>query len=654
MNKPNFYNMGDSMAKAIVRATIHPAIGIARVGSSKTEYFLGPQVPFPPPRQPNSSHDSEGQLKREAVEFRVYGYDEDNNVVAELNADNADIVWSVHVSNAKAAWFKFRHAMDVESLKDTIVERRNPNVTDPAERSELIIDSGRRFIEGTNQGGEESHRFDTGTFKGLPVYLGEIRTTEVGRLIFLGGHGESRSPSGAPSFVEDDIDPFGNASDWHDDIADGPVDAHVRVAGIDIPTEGAWVVSAPPNYAPDLKSWRTLYDLMRDLYVSSGWLPAKDKPSFTEDIYPILARLSHLQWVNKAYAAVFGHMAPFDFLHEARVQQISRVHGGPDVDLYRPLRVAIFKTFREQEIHPSDPTAWPWLYGDSYNTGADNDPYLNLALTGERVRYLRAWTEGDFVADWGTIPPPPGNIDRYPLSEQPPALDRAMLEFSAADAFHPGIELTWPMRHLSIYEKPFRIKRAKEVEPDYGTHLDVQTALGDKGPLHGQFAGSLSRWMLVPWQVDTGGCLAGYSDDLLYDAPSFWPSRVPNYVLSHAAYLKATDPSLTREERVNAFAERRCWFYPLRSPARKWGERLIKEFGSMGVVEAYKGTPDDENIPPLMYVETNPTEMKRSDGGGMAFGVPPSNLSPADVRARSAGFANEADRIAVRKMRFGK
>ena len=161
------------MPNTVVRASIHPAIGIARLGSSPDEHLLAPQVPNPPPRPVNSSHDGHGQLKREAVEFRIYGYDKDDNVVAELTANNAEIVWSVHVANAKAAWFKFRHAMDVDTLKDTIVERRNPEIVDPAERRKLVIDPGVRSISGRNQGGAAEHRFDTGTFKGVPVYLGE-------------------------------------------------------------------------------------------------------------------------------------------------------------------------------------------------------------------------------------------------------------------------------------------------------------------------------------------------------------------------------------------------------------------------------------------------------------------------------------------------
>jgi L-lysine epsilon oxidase-like protein len=645
------------MTTAIVRGSIHPAIGIARIGSSPEEYLLAPQVPYPPMRPIDSSHDRNGQLKREAVEFRIYGYDKDGNIVAELTADNADIVWNVHIANAKAAWFKFRHAMDLDSLTDTIVERRNPKVVDPTERRRLVIDPGGRSISGRNQGGAAQHRFDTGTFKGVLVNLGEIRTSDVGRLIFLSGRGISSSPSGAPPYVASDNDAFGNAADWHDDIADGPVDATVRIDGVEVPIEGAWVLSAPPNYAPDLKSWRTLYDLLIDLYVAAKWFPQKQDVSFANDIYPILGRLSSLQWVNKALSAVFGHNAPFDFQDESRIDRISRIHGGGSADVYKPLRMAIFKIFREQTNHPSDPAAWPWLYGDSYGTADPSDRYQNLALGGERLRHLKAWSEGNFVADWGKVAIPPQSIDLYPLSERPAALDRAALDFCVADAFHPGIELTWPMRHLSIYTKPFRIARATAAEPDYGTHLDVPTALGSNGPLHGQFAGSLSRWMLLPWQIDTGGCLSGYEDSLASDAPSFWPSRVPNNVLSHENYARATNLSLPRPDRVNAFVQRRTWFFPLNSPAQDWGEHLIHQFGTMGVLEAYPGAAADEDIPPLIYVETHPgTKNKISSAisGGGVPGSPAASLSAADLRAQSAGFANEADRVAMRKMRFGR
>jgi hypothetical protein len=58
--------------------------------------------------------------------------------------------------------------------------------------------------------------------------------------------------------------------------------------------------------------------------------------------------------------------------------------------------------------------------------------------------------------------------------------------------------------------------------------------------------------MLLPWQIDTGGCLAGYEAGPGLDAPSFRPARVPNNVLAHDGYLRAIDAALPREERIAA------------------------------------------------------------------------------------------------------
>ena len=123
--------------------------------------------------------------------------------------------------------------------------------------------------------------------------------------------------------------------------------------------------------------------------------------------------------------------------------------------------------------------------------------------------------------------------------------------------------------------------------------------------------------MLLPWQIDTGGCLAGYDDDLEFDAPSFWPARVPNHVLSHENYARATDLSLPREERVAAFTQRRSWFTPLNSLGTEWGESLIGRFGTMGVIEARPGIADDPDIPAVVYVESLPSRETQPVAAGM-------------------------------------
>jgi hypothetical protein len=65
----------------IVRAAIHPAIGVARIGDSRDEYFIGPEVTDPPLEKPEYYRDAKGVLKRQAARFRIYGFNAQGDVV---------------------------------------------------------------------------------------------------------------------------------------------------------------------------------------------------------------------------------------------------------------------------------------------------------------------------------------------------------------------------------------------------------------------------------------------------------------------------------------------------------------------------------------------------------------------------------------------
>ena len=98
-------------ARQIAKIAIHPAIGIARVGNSPDEFYFGPEVPEQPPIE--SLRDSKGRLKRQAARFRVFAYDENRYVMGELTSPEADIIWTVHIANKKAAWFEFHTPLDI-------------------------------------------------------------------------------------------------------------------------------------------------------------------------------------------------------------------------------------------------------------------------------------------------------------------------------------------------------------------------------------------------------------------------------------------------------------------------------------------------------------------------------------------------------------
>ena len=109
----------------VVRAAIHPAIGVARVGNSPAGFFVGPEVTEPAPEKPGFYRDATGALKRQAARFRIYGYNAAGEVVGELTADTADIRWTVHVANRKAAWYQWTMALDIPEAAGSKIPLRN-------------------------------------------------------------------------------------------------------------------------------------------------------------------------------------------------------------------------------------------------------------------------------------------------------------------------------------------------------------------------------------------------------------------------------------------------------------------------------------------------------------------------------------------------
>ena len=593
----------------IVRASIHPAIGICRIGDSATEFFIGPEVTHPAPEPPEFYRDAAGALKRQAACFHLYGYNAQGQVVRELTADNADITWTVHVANKKAQWYQFQAALDIPEAAAMSVPRRNAKVGD---RATLAIDPGPRSIAGKSVSGGAEHRFDTGTFKGTVVPLGEIRTDDAGRLLVLGGTGKSASPSGAPVYNPADPNSFNNADDWYDDTSDGPVTATVAINGKPIQVEAAWVAVAPPNYAPDIISWRTLYDLLVDVYVQCGWMAVPPVISFTNDILPILRRLSNLQWVNKGFATMYGKGCPMDFDSDAFIAKLAqKPDAATKVDPYAELRQVIYNYFRPPQPTVDEPVVWPhvwpWIYGDAFGSFSPDGPGNLLTMTPLQAVLLKRWVDGDFVADWPPAAPPPASLGKVPLGEQPAMLDQSALHFCLADTFHPGCEMTWPMRHSSMYHKPFRIRQrpAGQPEPDYGKSLDQQIALELDGPLYAQGPGDITRWMALPWQGDTAFCRSGYDPEYDPYVPTFWAARVPNQVLTEEDYRMVIDTALPRETRLAAFNHRAPWLRAIdRGAAPEVMMRMIAAFGALGIVEARPGVPDDPDFPAVMFVET--------------------------------------------------
>ncbi|MGC4092641.1 MAG: LodA/GoxA family CTQ-dependent oxidase [Polyangiaceae bacterium] len=580
----------------IVKCKIHPAIGVARVGNSKHAdgYYIGPQVIEPAPKPPGFYRDSTGALKREVAEFRIYGYDADGRVVRELLMDEATkISWTVELANHKAAWYNFELALDIpEAATAAPSTRRNASVTG-ADRKKLSITPGARTIDSPKTEGA-AYRFDDGKFLETEVPLGELRTDANGRLLVFGGHGKSASADGKPPTT------FANNDGWYDDTSDGPVTARVQLGGRELEVAPAWVVVAPPNYGPQQKSVRTMYALMTDVAIQAGRLPAPTRPSFTKDLLPIFKALCELQWVNAGFAAGFGYGMPQHLLDPEYLRKLSEPG-----DTYAELRRTVANAFRNPKDQDASMKPWPWVYGDAMDVPMPPIPRAMNALTTTQLALLGYWARGAFIADYDPKAKAPGSIDAVPLAEQPAMLDQAALEFCLADAFHPGCEMTWPVRHATMYVEPYRWShRAKDdPEPDYGKTLTSAEALSYNGPLYAQFPGSITRWMAIPWQTDTASCRSGY--DPQYDPylPTFWPARVPNQVLSAESYVKVMDLSLPRAERVASFNAREDWDRTLGAGYEHQLEMMVEHFDRQGIVEVRPGIVGDPDFPPVLQVE---------------------------------------------------
>jgi hypothetical protein len=608
---PSFKGNTDEGSDCIVRAGIYPPIGVMRVGNSEEDYFVGPLVDEPEEKGDVYAYrDKTGAIKRQAAEFRIYGFNAAGKAIKELTMENAKITWHSSLANQKSSWYQFQIALDIPEASDPNIPPSLLRNIDVKDRSTLLIDGKKERISRPNV--TKGKKFK-GRFMGKSVYLGEMHTDDKGRLIMLGGHGKSENINGDRAIT------FANNEGWYDDMSDGPVTAEVEYEGVALNVDPSWVVCAPPDYAPMQKSVRTMWDLMRSVAVESEMLKRPERPSFAKDILPIFERMTNLQWVNAGFAAAFGWGGQFDYTSALWVKKLN----DPSSANYE-MRRTISNNFRRfDQTGAEAPQLWPWIYGDAVAIPSQGSVRQHSTLSKLQLEFLDQWVEGDFYADFVDTTgcphtPPPKTIDDYPIDEQPDMLTKAAMEFCLADAFHPGCEMTWPMRTSGMYSAPFRLKHAPENPKTnyhyYGSTMNGEALTSPAGPLlGGQVPGGVTRWMAIPWQTDTASCRDGYTTSYDPYLPTFWPARVPNNILSEERYKETLDQNLSEETRREAFAYRYFWLddLPLDGAAPTQTNQInsmVKYFDKLAIVQHRQGVNDDPNFPTEMQIGVIPDE----------------------------------------------
>jgi len=454
-------------------ARIHPGIGIARLGNSKGEHFVGPEIPGVFDFPAGGYRDEKNCLKRQGARFRILGYDERDRFIGEITEADATIEWTVHIKNTKAVARRFGGVLLPDEPQRTAAWINKKGNSE----SMLILDPGEGWVAKAKTEKRLRCREFMGEKFTPTLELGRlIYEKESGRLIVLGGHGRS----GTPNPKKYDIGKnaglgFANHDGWFDDVSDGSVNAKVTLKdGRQLYVKSAWVIVGPPKFAPELQNVVTLYDTLYQAAIDRGLIPnifsdPSYFPSFNRDIYPILRRADRMRWVFEK--SNIGHAS----FSAGPWNSNDRKH--------------IFRQFRVPSAHLKEPGTgtgrMPYTWSDVYP-----DPAVSGTLTVTQYRIMEAWANGDFENDWDGTPPP------LKFQITPGGLDRAALEACVGAPFYPGIEASWKIRDVFPYSEPFRL------DP------------GSVSP------GDVSQQMSLPWQSDFVYC--AYEDPYVW-----WPAQRP-------------------------------------------------------------------------------------------------------------------------------
>ena len=512
------------------RYAIGPSIGIARVGNSPDSFYIAPDaisgLPFECDSAGNLQEidglpvavrkfkDAHGRIRRQAALFRIYRFEDGKPAVEVTLSDNSvkEILWTAHLANKKACWYNFAELEgnllygEKNSYKNRGIQLRNAGATTVEDRRKLIIDPGPRTVAGARQRADFSsstvpHDYPFASFPAKVTFgeritnLGSMLTDDAGRLLLLGGFGNSGGDSS--------INSFAGADTWHDDISDGPVTCVLTLKTGEVIGLSAWCIVGSPKFVPEIANIVTLADTMYDVAVRelnyapkifmNGAYQSDYVANFDRDIRPILDRPAAYRWVANLPSMNSVSPPPFDARDNTTVTE--------------GLRKAYLALFRNpgpaNQIGPENnqlfssngphPNGFPLMPLNSGSNSVSNQMIDKfLALTETQYFFLSQWAAGKFTSS------------ALPDQDIVLKLSEASVGNCVGGPFCPGIEVTWSTRNANIYSDLYHVRHRHD-GTWYKQHgLDpVEDETADKD---GCEPGDMTKRMAIPWQADFFQC----------------------------------------------------------------------------------------------------------------------------------------------------
>ena len=433
-----------------IRRSASRASATARTSSS-----TAPRSPIHGRIPPASIATRTARLKRQSARFRIYGLDANDKAVGRTDRrTNAEITWTVHLANKKAAWYEFQLAQDIPEAESAPPHDAAQHHGERPREPE--IDPGPRRISGPTWRMGAHLRQRAASWARRSISASCAPTRRAASSCWAVTASRPRTTAGAPS-----PSPTMTAGTTTCRMGRSPltvtVGRHERCE-VDPGLGGGRAAELCAD--AEIGAHHVGPDARRGASVA-GRLTTPGDPRSSSDIRPLFERLAGLQWVNEGFAAWFGWRAP-DYL--VSPEWLARLNNrGADREARRVKCVA--NQFRRPIATRGPRCRGRGCTATRWRSRRRRPSSGFTTLTPLQLAMLDKWANGDFVADYDPKHRPPRTASRTCRSPSSPRCSIVRRSSSASPTHSTGRrdELGDAPVH-DVHAAPYRLRHADRHE----------------------------------------------------------------------------------------------------------------------------------------------------------------------------------------------